>query len=98
MDPSDEQTDRTAAPERRGRELAARMADNADEIAMTMDRMADFHEQVALEPGHPLGPQAAEGATAERRVAEQERNAARHYRHAVADEDEDVNEADQSAG
>jgi hypothetical protein len=98
MEPSDEQTDRTAAQKRRGRELARRMADNADEIAVTMDRMADFHEQVAREPGHPLEQQAAEGAAVERRVAEQEQSAARHYRHAIADEDdEDVNEADQSA-
>ena len=98
MSTDDAQADRAAAHERRGRELARRLADNADEIAVTLDRMADFHEQVAREPGHPLKPQAAEGAAAERRMAEQERSAARHYRHAtVADQDEDdVSQADQS--
>ncbi|HEY2279154.1 MAG TPA: hypothetical protein VGI00_12415 [Streptosporangiaceae bacterium] len=96
MDPGGEQADRAAAHERRGRELARRMADNADDIAVTLDRAADFHEQVAHQPGYPLEQQAAGRAVVERRIAEQERSAARHYRHAIADQDAD--EADQSAG
>jgi hypothetical protein len=86
MDRGGEQFERLAAYRRRGQELARRLADNADEIAVTLDRMADFHERVAREASHPLREQAAQGAAAERRMAERERSAARRYRRTVAGE------------
>jgi hypothetical protein len=99
MDPGGDQAEYAAAQERRGRELTRRMADNADDVAVTMDRMADFHEQVAREPGHPLQQRAVEAAAAERRMAERERSTAAHYRRTMADQaHEDDDEADQSAG
>lgn len=70
-----------------GRELAERLADEADEIAVTFDRLAEVHESLVLE-GHPLAGSAAERAAAERMLARKEREAAVWFRSLESSTDE----------
>jgi hypothetical protein len=64
----------------RGRELAGRLADNAEALAVTIDRAADLHEMVSSDPNHPLRASAGAHVERERRFAAAERLEAAHWR------------------
>ena len=73
---ADDVVERAAATVEQGRQLAARLAQSAADIADTFDRMATFHEGVAEVEGHPLREHAASCAIGERRLAALEREQA----------------------
>jgi hypothetical protein len=62
-------------------DAAERLAVNADEVARTMLRRADFHGAVAGDPDHPLCPGSAEHEQVERDFAAKERRMAARFRH-----------------
>ena len=78
----------TEANDRLGRELAERLATNAEEMAKLMERAAAWHDVIALDASHPLHQGSAERAAAERRFAEEERQAASRWRPAPSSEAE----------
>jgi hypothetical protein len=61
-------------------DAAQRLAVNADEVARTMLRRADFHGAVAGDPAHPLCPGSAEHAQVERDFATKELRMAERLR------------------
>ncbi len=63
-----------------GRELAARLAQEAEEIADTFDHLARLHEELAATDGHPLARGAAARAAGERALADQERASSVRFR------------------
>jgi hypothetical protein len=71
----DDMVARVRATVENGRRLAARLAQNATDIADTFDRIARFHESVAEIEGHPLRDHAARSPTAS--AASQRWNACR---------------------
>ncbi len=73
MPPDAARADGPARRRRVVRELAGRLADTADETAVNLDKMAEFHEAVSADSKHPLFEGAAEHAVAERRYAAFER-------------------------
>ena len=63
-----------------GRELAGRLAHEAERLAETLDRLAAVHESFAGQAGHPLHDKAISRASEERRLARVERRSAEWLR------------------
>lgn len=63
-----------------GRDLAARLARGAEQIADTLDHLARVHEDLATVAGHPLAGRALERAAGERAMAERERASSLWFR------------------
>ena len=75
----------TLENERRMRDLARRLAVNAETMATTMDRAAELHESIADDRRHPLYEGAAAHAAQERRIAADEREEAIRLRERAGD-------------
>ena len=69
---------------RMGQELARRLAREAEQIAVTLDRLAAVHDALAGTAGHPLSARAGARAAHERRMAARERVASGWFR-SIAD-------------
>lgn len=63
-----------------GRALAERLAEEAERIAVTLDRLADVHETLAMANYHPLKTEAMEWAVVERTIALRERQSSVWFR------------------
>ena len=73
---------------RRSRRLARRLADNASDIAETVERAARLHDEMAADELHPLRDEAAMHAKLERDFAARERRQAEKWTR-VADREPD---------
>jgi hypothetical protein len=81
----DDRRARTAEAERRSRELAARLADTASDVADPLERAAELHEAMAADEHHPRREGAAAHAAREREVAAHEREESSRLRSTAGD-------------
>lgn len=76
------------------KELARRLADNAEATADHLDRLADIHESIAASEHHPLRSSAKASAARQRQFAQQERQAAATFRRTTSPSAEPVAQRD----
>jgi hypothetical protein len=76
----DQLHERTAGNRELMRAIACRLATNAENIAATMVRAAEYHEMIGADPTHPMAPGSADHARLERAFAAKERREAERYR------------------